>query len=95
MNRGYKGDDLTGKGCPMLEKRRSPRRRVLKAGTIAFAGAGVPCRIRNVSETGAAIDVTSADDIPDEFKLVIEVDAFIRRCRIVWRNMSRLGVAFV
>jgi hypothetical protein len=90
MNRGYKGDDLTGKGCPLVEKRRPSRRRVL---IIAFAGPGVSCRIRNVSQTGAAMDVKPADDIPDEFKLVIEVDAFIRRCRIVWRNMSRLDVA--
>lgn len=80
----------------MLEKRSSPRRRVLKAGTIAVAGGGVlPCRVRNVSDTGAAIDIAADQLLPEEFRLVIEVDAFIRRCRIVWRDVSRLGVTFL
>jgi hypothetical protein len=79
----------------MRENRLSPRRRVLKAGTIVFDGSGVACRVRNVSGTGAALDVGAAGNIPPEFKLIIEVDAFIRRCRVVWRDMSRVGVMFV
>jgi len=79
----------------MQEKRRSPRRKVFKAGTIVFASSGVACRVRNVSETGAALDVATARDIPPEFKLIIEVDAFIRRCKVVWRDLSRVGVMFV
>ena len=79
----------------MQERRLAPSRRVLKAGMIVFGGSGVGCRVRNVSNTGAALDLPMGDAVPDQFRLIIEVDAFMRRCRIVWRNMGRIGVTFV
>ena len=42
------------------EHRIAPRRRLLKAGRISFGGgAAIDCTIRNLSETGAALEVTS------------------------------------
>ena len=43
----------------MEERRAKPRQRVFKAGTIEFDGSGVDCTIRNMSATGAALDVAS------------------------------------
>jgi PilZ domain len=74
----------------MEEGRGAPRHRVLKAGTISFGGAGITCTVRNLSETGAALDV-----IPEEFVLIIEGDNATRRCRVVWRKERRIGVTFV
>ena len=78
----------------VTEKRAAPRHRVLKGGTIAFDGSGVACTVRNLSSSGAAIDVASGVNLPPSFMLVIEADRFIRRCRPVWSNDKRIGVAF-
>jgi PilZ domain len=76
------------------EGRRAPRHRVLKAGTISFGGAGISCTVRNLSETGAALEVPSPVGIPAEFTLVVEADHTTRQCRVVWRKERRIGVTF-
>ena len=73
---------------------RVPRRRVLKAGSITFGGSTIDCTVRNVSETGAALEVVSPLYIPDRFTLVVQTDQLKRPCHIVWRQGSRIGVAF-
>jgi hypothetical protein len=77
-----------------IEKRSAPRHKVLKGATIAFGGNGVECTVRNLSSNGAAIEVANAGGLPPSFMLVIEANQFIRRCRPVWRNDKRIGVAF-
>ena len=79
----------------MIEKRAAPRSRVLKRGMIAFGGGGgVDCTVRNLSTTGARVDVACPMGLPESFTLVIESDQFIRRCHSVWSKDSRIGVAF-
>ena len=78
----------------MVEKRAARRYRVLKGATIAFDGNGIPCTVRNLSSGGAAIDLAERADLPPSFMLMIESDRFIRRCRPVWSNERRIGVAF-
>ena len=77
-----------------IEKRSEPRYKVLKGATIAFGGNGVECTVRNLSSSGAAIEVANPVGLPPSFMLVIETDQFIRRCRPVWRNDKRIAVAF-
>ncbi|MFK4386305.1 hypothetical protein ABIA40_005713 [Bradyrhizobium sp. USDA 223] len=43
----------------MDERRDKARHRVLKAGTIEFGGGAIDCTVRNLSDTGAALDVAS------------------------------------
>jgi PilZ domain len=76
------------------EKRDHRRQRVLKAGTIAFDGAGIDCVVRNLSATGAALEVESQIGIPSTFYLVIAAARLNRRCRVRWRKQKRLGVVF-
>jgi hypothetical protein len=76
------------------EKRAAPRHKVLKGATIAFDGSGVACTVRNLSSTGAALEVASNVSLPPSFMLVIESDQLIRRCHPVWSNDKRIGVAF-
>jgi PilZ domain len=78
----------------VIEKRSVPRHKVLKGATIAFDGNGLECTVRNLSSNGAAIDIANLIRLPPSFMLVIEADQFIRRCRPVWRNDKRVGVAF-
>jgi hypothetical protein len=75
-----------------MDKRSSPRRRVLKAGTIEFGGGAFSCAIRDRSDTGAMLDVPSPIGIPDHFVLV--TDSSRIPCRVIWRKEKRIGVTF-
>jgi hypothetical protein len=76
------------------EHRIAPRRRVLKAGSISFGGGAIDCTVRNISETGAALEVVTPLFIPDRFKLIVQSDDLNRPCHIVWRRDRRIGVTF-
>jgi len=79
----------------MIEKRAAQRYRVFKGGMITFEGSGVACTVRNMSESGAAIDLENPGLLPHTFTLSILRDNFVRNCRAVWRNDTRVGLAFV
>jgi hypothetical protein len=78
----------------MIEKRAAPRFRVLKGGSVAIERGTIPCTVRNMSSTGAAVEFAQRVDLPPSFTLVIERDRFSRRCRPVWTNARRVGMAF-
>ncbi len=78
----------------MNEQRDSRRQRVLKSGTIAFNGSGIDCVVRNISATGAALEVESHSGIPPTFDLIIS-GKFSEHCHVLWRKDKRIGVIFV
>jgi PilZ domain len=77
-----------------MERRAAQRRRVLKAGSIEFDGRTVECVLRNISTTGAALQVDRWLRIPHEFKLNVPHDNIHRNCRAVWRKEALIGLAF-
>jgi len=77
-----------------MEKRLAERHPVLKAATIEFAGGTINCVVRNISRTGAALDVSSAVGIPEQFTLALPTDGRQMPCHVVWRNDKRIGIAF-
>jgi hypothetical protein len=91
-------DDETeaGPGAVVEEKRKLPRHRTLKAGHIGInrGGGGFDCRVRNLSELGACLEVASQIGIPEDFVLKIDVDHFMRPCHVIWRTATRMGVTF-
>jgi len=78
----------------MEDKRRLRRTRVLKAGMISFGGAAISCAVRNLTRSGAMLDVASPLGVPNEFTLVISSDEVRHECRIVWIKETRIGVSF-
>lgn len=79
----------------MIEKRMAKRYRVLKRGTLAFGGGGgIDCTVRNISSSGARVDLACPTGLPASFVLVIEADQFMRRCHSVWSKDAQLGIAF-
>ena len=79
----------------MSDLRSRARTRVFKAGYVVFNRAGaISCTVRNISDTGARLDVTSVLDIPDTFQLQIPKDDLTRSCRVVRRTPQSLGVKF-
>lgn len=79
----------------MIERRRAQRHRVLKQGMLAFSGGGgADCTVRNISESGARIEIASPVGLPASFTLVIAADHFLRPCHAIWSADRRIGVAF-
>ena len=77
-----------------MNKRASPRNRVLKVGTIEFGGGAITCGVRNMSGTGAMLDVVTPVGIPDHFTLVLRANGHRMPCHVVWWKEKRIGVAF-
>jgi hypothetical protein len=76
------------------DKRASPRRRVLKSAFIVL-GEKAPkleCAVKNISETGAMLKVSTTLGIPHNFDLIVEGEK--HHCRSVWRTETNIGVAF-
>ena len=79
----------------MIEKRVFPRRRILKQGTITYrGGGGMDCVVRNISTSGALVDIANPIDLPPFFTLVIATEHLMRHCRAAWSHDHRVGVAF-
>jgi hypothetical protein len=78
------------------ERRTDSRRRVLKGGSIAFQyGSTIDCTIRNLSSTGACIEVETPVGVPDSFTLIVRQHGHSRSARVKWRKGRRIGVEFL
>jgi hypothetical protein len=62
--------------------------------TIEFSGGAIDCVVRNLSDTGAALEVASPLGIPQAFNLLISGDRTTYQCEVRWRKENRIGVAF-
>lgn len=72
------------------------RRRVLKAGRIAFNNrrSSIDCTVRSLSEEGAGLDVFTAAGVPRSFDLAIDSDGFLKPCHIVSQAEKHIEVRF-
>ena len=80
----------------MTERRTNDRQRVLKAAKIVWnKGSSVlDCTMRNISKSGAMVEVVNTLSVPDEFELRWDDNAQRQQCIVVWRKLSRLSVKF-
>jgi hypothetical protein len=89
----------TGNALPKVEGdgRVAPRRRMLKAGIVAFNDrrSTVPCTVRDISATGARLRVDGSVGAPDTFELIIELDGLEAPCQVVWRKANEVGARFL
>lgn len=83
-------------GEEAVEKRPATRIRTIMNGRIIFnnRSATLDCLVRNLSETGAKLEVSGAVTVPDRFELDIPRKGERRRARIVWRREGEMGIAF-
>jgi hypothetical protein len=70
------------------------RRIVRKTGRINARGVSEICTVRDISPTGAALDVANAAKVPNHFTLVMEMESAARSCAVIWRKERQLGVEF-
>jgi len=78
----------------MVETRIAPRHRVTKPAKIDYGGYKIPCTIRDLSTTGAALEVSDQKEIPATFTLIVPEDRLKLPCHVVWRRNCRIGIAF-
>lgn len=80
------------------EKRKAPRRSISYPAFIDLGGgqALVECRLCDASQEGAHLAVADPNSVPNEFILALSSDgAARRRCRVVWRTDTQIGVEFL
>jgi hypothetical protein len=77
----------------MDDRRTAPRMRMLKSGKIFLGSWGVPCTVRNLSETGACLQVQTTYGIPSTFEFVMS-DQLHKTCKVIWLDGTKLGVQF-
>ncbi|WDR06562.1 PilZ domain-containing protein [Devosia rhodophyticola] len=75
--------------------RNTERHRTLKGGKIVFNDnkSTLDCTVRNLSQTGCLLKVTSPIGIPDRFRLIMS-DSQRFDCEIAWKRGNEIGVAF-
>jgi hypothetical protein len=79
------------------DNRRSRRRDVNYSVWLRYDPALPPivCMMSDVSDTGARLDVVDETPLPDEFILQLSrTGKPFRRCHVVWRRRSEIGVRF-
>ena len=77
------------------DNRDAQRHRTLKGGRIVVNDgfSTFDCTVRNLSETGAKLEVTSSLPIPQRFELAMH-DGRRFACEVAWRTETEIGVHF-
>lgn len=80
----------------MAERRKSGRSRVLKSAKLVLdRSAIIDCIVRNVTNSGARLQIANTVDLPEEFEMTFDGGHSIRPCRLVWRTITETGVEFI
>ena len=75
--------------------RQTPRFKTLKSAQIVWPnGVPVKCIVRNLSKTGAKLEVCGLI-LRNIVDLVLDRDHSRRPCRVVWRKDPMVGVTFL
>ncbi|HEX4407372.1 MAG TPA: PilZ domain-containing protein [Xanthobacteraceae bacterium] len=89
---------VVGKYRNQTELRQNKRQNLRYAATLLIDQDGTtqPCRVADISETGARLITDESTELPEQFILVLTPMGEVRRvCRLIWRDGKRLGVRFV
>ena len=78
----------------MNEKSIAKSRQVLKRAFIVISEKErkLECTVKNLSDGGAALQVSTTIGIKKNFELIIDGKSY--HCRSVWRTDAKIGVAF-
>lgn len=79
------------------QERRSARVRTFLGAQIVFnnRNSTFQCQIRNISETGAKLEVSDTVSLPNEFELQIPKQGKTYQVRLRWRALDSIGVEFL
>ena len=88
------GHFLNRSGFLRADQRTKQRNPTFKFGMITFGSDRRLCVVKNISPTGVMIELENTLEIPDEFTLAIEADAFTHVCRVTWKTPKQIAVNF-
>jgi hypothetical protein len=89
------GHFVNSSGFLRADQRSQPRKPTFKFGIITCgADRRILCVVKNISPTGALIEVGNAVEIPYEFTLAIESEPSARVCRVAWKKDKQIAVNF-
>lgn len=77
------------------DRRRQERTEVDEVAYISGDGSSLRCRVRNISDHGAAIELADSRYVRPLFTLMLERNRVIKQCRVIWRMGSQIGVEFL
>lgn len=78
-----------------VHRRKAPRARTLKSAQIVWLGGDpIACIVRNLSESGACLELREPMPPRNTFDLVFDADRSRRYCWVAWRRPPRMGVKF-
>jgi hypothetical protein len=82
----------------MPAEQRKWRRQPIGADGFLYAFDGQPigsCQVRDISDGGAMLVLSNAEELPRQFVLALSRNGQVRRhCQIVWHTTSHAGVRF-
>jgi diguanylate cyclase (GGDEF)-like protein len=80
----------------MDERRIVKRGRTLLGGKLVFntGRSVIDCVVRNMSNDGACVEVENPAGLEGDVHLLIAGESVPRPCRIAWKTLKRLGLAF-
>jgi hypothetical protein len=81
----------------MIERRKTPRSRVLQGASVVFNGrqSVMDCRIRNRSDDGLMLRMTDWIALPDTFEVTTSGNPGARLARVRWRKGDDVGVVLL
>jgi len=89
------GHFVNRSGFLRVDQRSKLRKQTFKFGIIMCgADRRILSVVKNISPTGALIEVDNALEIPDEFTLAIESEPSAHVCRVAWKKAKQIAVNF-
>jgi hypothetical protein len=87
----------TSAGFDGAERRADQRHRVLKGGTLHFnkGYSSLECVIRDLSATGARIQMGETFGVPSRFTMSISGETTRIEASLRWRNSRSIGLSFL
>jgi hypothetical protein len=80
----------------MQDRRHGVRDRVFMGGVaeVNDSGSTMDCVVRNLSDSGACVELESAAKLPDQMRVTIARKGRSYLAHMIWRQANRVGLAF-
>jgi len=92
---GLPGHFLNRRGFVKVDRRTKQRSPAFKFGIITCEpDRRIVSVVKNISPTGALLEVENTLEIPDQFTLTIDTEATARSCRVAWKKAKQIAVNF-
>jgi hypothetical protein len=89
------GHFINRRGFVKADRRTKQRNPAFKFGIITCEpDRRILSIVKNISPTGALLEVENALEIPDQFTLTIDTEPASRSCRVTWKKSKQIAVNF-